>query len=113
MLFAACSNPHRHHHVAVLELGVRNIRAELAGRLRVLELDAHLVGVGVLEEIEQVLRVEANGNHFARIGDLDRIFRFAGFGRRRRDFQLILLQPQANGARALVGKLRDALDSRR
>ena len=43
---------------------------------------------------------------------LDRVFGFAGFGGGGGDAQLVLLKADLDGAGALVGKLRDALDGR-
>src|SRR5438270_4707723 len=58
------SDPHRHNDIAVVVIVIA-FRAERAGRLRVLELQADFQGVGSLEEVEQVGRVEADGHRIA------------------------------------------------
>ena len=73
------SDPHGHDDVAVLVvLAVGG--AELAGGLGIFELEPYVAGADGLQEIQDVLRVEADGQGVALVAGLDRVFRFAGFG---------------------------------
>src|SRR5579864_3846014 len=59
------SDPHGHDDVPVLVIVPGVFGAELAGGLGILELQADLAGISSLEEIQQVLRIKADGNRFA------------------------------------------------
>src|SRR5215470_76095 len=95
------SDPHGHDDVAVLVVVAGVFRAELASGLGVLEFQADFAGVSGLEEIEQVLRIKADGQQLALVVGLDGILGFAGLGGRRGDFQLVLVETQADGTGAL------------
>src|SRR6185437_6469733 len=102
-------DPHRHDDVAVLR-AVAGAGAELAGRDLVLDLQQHLVLGHRLEEILQVLGVEAD--HQRRAAELGlelflRLAQVAGGGRQR---QLVGLDLDPDGVAALVGELIHALD---
>src|ERR1039457_2227049 len=97
------SDAHGHDDVAVLVV-VAFGGAELAGGLGVFQLEADLAGAGGFQELDQVLRVEANGQGLAGIGSFDGIFRLASLGGGSGDFEFALFQAQADGARPLVGE---------
>src|SRR5262249_56892035 len=99
-----------HDDVAVFVVIRRVHRAQLAGRLSVLELQLDFSSVGSLEEIQQVLGVEADGHGFAVVRGFDGVFRFAGLGGGGRDLDFIAVQAHADGARPLVSKLRNTQD---
>src|SRR5512146_2089025 len=71
------SNPHRHYHVAILEISVRRLRSHLARGLRVLELQPHGIRIRSFQEVEQVARVETDRHRVSRVGRLDDVFRLA------------------------------------
>src|SRR6266849_1769751 len=104
---AGPSDPHRHDHIAVAVLLVGQ-RAHLPGRLLVLELDAN----GALgrrgEEIEQVLRIEADGERVALVFLLDRFLGLAVFGAGGGKLEALLGERELYRVRTLVGELRDA-----
>ena len=56
--------------------------------------------------------VEADRQGIALIAGFERVFGFAGFGGGGGKFDFALFQPQAHGARALVGELGHAGDGR-
>src|SRR5713101_1184453 len=104
---AGPSDPHRHDHIAVAVLLVGQ-RAHLPGRLLVLELDADgALGRGG-EEIEQVLRIEADGERVALVFLLDRFLGLAVFGAGGGKLEALLGERELYSVRALVGELRDA-----
>src|SRR5712692_3442683 len=104
---AGPSDAHRHDDVAVAVLLVGQ-RAHLPGRLLVLELDTD----GALgrrgEEIEQVLRIEADGERVALVFLLDRFLGLAVFGAGGGKLEALLGERELYRVRALVGELRDA-----
>src|SRR5581483_1212961 len=82
--------------------------AELAGGLGVLELQANVACARGLEEVGDVLGIEADGQRLAVVVGLNRVFRLARLRGRSRKLQLALLQLQPDRTRALVSKLRHA-----
>ena len=75
------SDAHGHEDVAVLDVFVGVFGAHLAGGLGVLELQADFAGVADgLEEVDQVLAVEADDERVVVVGRLDGVFGFAGVG---------------------------------
>ena len=106
------SDPHGHQDVAVLHVLVGVFGAHLAGGLRVLELQAHFAGVADgLQEVDQVLAVEADDERIVVVGRLDGVFGLAGVGGGDGELELVLLQADLDRSGALVGKLRYALDA--
>jgi len=104
-------DPHRHQNVAVLVLGFGVFGAELAGGLRVLELQPDLAFVAArLQKLKNVRGIEADHDGVAGVRRLNRILALAGIGRVGAELQLIGLELHADRARAFVGKLRHALD---
>jgi len=103
------SDAHGHDDVAVAIAFVGE-GAHLAGGLFVLELDADGAIGGGGEKIEHVSGVEADRNRIAFVFLLDVFFRFAVFGARRGDFDAVTADGEFDCVRALIGKLRDALD---
>ena len=77
----------------------------------VLELDHHVLAVGSFEELDEVLRIESDGERLGAVLGLNRVLGFAGFGGRGRDAKFIVLEAHFDGTGTFVGKLRDALDS--
>src|SRR4029077_20064743 len=75
---AQASDAHGHYDVAVLVvLAVGG--TELSGRLRIFEFQFYVAGADCLQEIQDVLRIEANRKRVALVAGLDRVFRFSGF----------------------------------
>ena len=72
------SYSHRHHDVAVLVLFAFG-GAHLSGGLGIFEFEFHVAAAGCFEEIEKVLRVEADGDGVALVVDFERVFGLAGF----------------------------------
>src|SRR4051812_44012529 len=108
---AAYSNTHGHDDVAVFVVVAGVFGAHLARGLGVLELEADLAGVADgFEEVEHVGGVEADDQSVELIGRFDGVFGFAGLGGGAGDAEFVLLQAQLDGAGALVGELRHALD---
>src|SRR5208282_1099904 len=79
------SDPHRHHNIPILII-VPVGGPQLPGGLRIFQLEANFVARCRFEELDQVSRVEADRQHFAIVGGLDRVLGLARFGRRRRKF---------------------------
>src|ERR1017187_7030428 len=89
------SDAHGHDDVAVFVV-VAFGGAELAGGLRVFEFEADFAGAGGFEEIDQVLRVEADGQRISGVGSFDGIFGLSGFRGGRGEFEFALLEAQAD-----------------
>src|SRR5450755_4113894 len=73
------SDPHWHYDVAVLVFFAFG-GAHLAGGLGILEFELHVAAAGGLEEVQKILRVEADRDHVAVVVDLDRVFGLARLG---------------------------------
>src|SRR4051794_1184310 len=56
------SDPHRHDHVPILEFVARVVGTHLAGGLGIFELQADFAGIRDFQELEQILRVEADSH---------------------------------------------------
>src|SRR5580693_962898 len=83
------SDSHRHHDIAVLVFLAFG-GAHLSSRLRIFEFELHIAVACGLEEIQKILRVEADLDHIPVEVDFDRVFRLAGFGGGSREFQFAL-----------------------
>src|SRR6266852_95140 len=105
------SDPHGHDDVAVLVIFTVG-GTELSGGLRVFELEFYIAGTDCLQEIQNVLGVEADRERVALVAGFERVFRFTGFGRGGRQFHFALFEAQADSPRTLVGELGDAGDGR-
>src|SRR5579863_63926 len=70
------SDPHRHHDVAVLIILALG-GTQLAGGLGVLQFQPYVAGAGSLEEVDDILSVEADGQRLAVVVGLNRVFGFA------------------------------------
>src|SRR5580704_1386407 len=105
------SDPHRHHNIAVLII-IALGRPQLPRRLRILQLQPHLIRSCGLQKVDQVLRIEADAERLPVIGRFHRILGLARFRRRRRKFHFALFQLQTHRPRTLIGKLRHAQDRR-
>src|SRR5271155_5746607 len=101
------SYAHGHYDVAVAAGPVAE-GTELAGGLFVLQLEADRAIRGGGEKIEQVLRVETDGDGLAFVFFLDGFFGFAVLGTGGGNLQAFLGQHELYGVRALVGELRNA-----
>ena len=107
------SNAHGHDDVAVFVFVGAVFGADLACGLRVLEFETDFAFVADgFEEIDQVGGVEAHDDGIEAVGRLDGVFGLTGLGGGGGDLQLVLLDAHLDGAGALVGELRDALDGR-
>src|ERR1017187_5916408 len=106
------SDPHGHYHVAVMVFGSVAHRAQFAGALLVLQLEGHLLLIGGAQKIEQILGVESNLHVRTRIFAGDALLAFPSLDGRRENLDFARGELHADGARALVGKLRDTLDRR-
>src|SRR6476646_6087136 len=105
------SDSHGHDDVAVLVvLAVGG--TELAGGLWILELEFYVAGPDCLQEIQYVLRVEADRQGIALVAGLERVFRLTGFGGRSGELDFAFFQALADGERALVGELGNEGDGR-
>src|SRR5208282_5435925 len=101
------SDSHWHYDVAVLVLFAFG-GAHLSGGLGIFEFEFHVSAAGGLEKIQQILRIEADGDRVAVVIDFERVFGLAGFGGGSGEFQLAFFQPHFYGSRALVGELGHA-----
>ena len=75
------SDSHGHDDVAILVILALS-GTELAGRLGIFQFQFYVAVAGGFEEVDDVLRVEADGQRFAVVIGLERIFGLAGFGGR-------------------------------
>src|SRR5208283_2279867 len=103
---------HGHEDVAVLDVFGAVFGAHLAGGLGVLELQADLAGgADGLEEVDEVLAVEADDERVVVVRSLDGVFGLAGVSGGAGELELVLFEADLDGTGALVGELGDALDA--
>src|SRR5205814_6863721 len=103
------SYPHRHHDIAVLVILAIG-GAKLAGGLGVLQLKLHFSGADSFQKIQNILRVEADGERVAVVIGFEGVFGFAAFGGGGGELQFAFLELDTDGAGALVGELGYAGD---
>src|SRR5579863_5820380 len=101
------SDAHGHYDVAVAT-GFVAKGAELAGGLLVFQFETDGAIGGGAKEIQQVLRVETDGDRLAVEFLLNCFFGFAVFRAGRGNFQAFLGEHELHGMRPLVGELRNA-----
>src|SRR6202142_1515005 len=103
------SNAHWHDDVAVAR-GFVGKRPKLAGGLFVFQFEADgAIGSGG-KKIENVLRVETDGDRVSLEFFFDHLFCFAVFGAGGGNFHAFFREHEFHGAGALVGELRDAAE---
>src|SRR5438132_5879685 len=73
-------------------------RTELPRRLRILQLQLHVTRAGSLEEIQNILRIEADGKRLAVIVNLKGVFGLASLGGGSGKLQFAFLQAYPDGA---------------
>ena len=78
--------------------------------MRILEQERHLRILHRAQEIEQVLRVEADLDGRAVVSRGNALFALSGFGNRRMNLHFVRRDAHADRARPLVGELRHAFD---
>src|SRR5512133_2755305 len=99
----ASSEAHRHHDVTVLALAVA-YGAQHALALGILELELHLLRADRLQELDQVLGVEADLGPLSGEVDRERLARLAEFGRGRAHLDLAGLERQPHRTAAFRGE---------
>src|SRR5579862_3488924 len=97
------SDPHRHDYVAIAERLIA-FGADLSGGLLVLQLEAHGAIGNRGEKIQQILRVESDGDWIALVRLFDRFRGFAIFGALRGKLHAFRGNGKLHRARALVGE---------
>src|SRR5579884_681456 len=106
------SNSHGHDDVSILLVTVVGGRPQLAGAVGIAEVEHHVFAGHGSKEIEQVLRVEPDLHLLAVVVRANGLLALARVGKRGMYADLAIGHLQPNRPRALVGKLRNALDRR-
>src|SRR5579863_234184 len=101
------SDPHGHDYIAVAERLIA-FGTDLSGGLFVLQLEAYRAIGNRGEKIQKVLRVKSDGDGIAFVRLLDGLHGFAVLRALGGKFHALGGYGKFHGARALVGKLRDA-----
>src|SRR5579862_1631250 len=104
------SNAHGHYDVAVMILRAVAHGTHFTGAFLVLQLEGYLLLIGGAQEIEQILGIEADFHVRPTVLAGNAFLAFAGLDGGRKDLHLARGKLHADGPRALVGELRDALD---